>query len=265
MDVPPTSATRDGPRPPEVEVTQRSVLPPHVRSRSETFPNANQTSHSPHRNSRVRAASTAELPDSRRRPVRPRLTSLVSTPSLAPAVLHIAEDETETLGSFVPTNSSGISLRSLLRPDTLPLSITRAPRHAYPDYTYDEVQVREVRGSSLRHSPPPSISPPIPSICRTPSSYTDSDYFPTAPSSAGPVTPAREFSPSPTFRQKPLPLHPVLESLEDQSRFCVKTACANCHTVGNNFPCCPRCGEMWCSRDCRLQSNGGKRHICRKY
>ncbi|KAH9936303.1 uncharacterized protein B0H18DRAFT_319592 [Fomitopsis serialis] len=251
------------PRPQRGEVAQRSVLPSHVRPRSETLPSGDLIGRSPHTKSRVRAASTAQLSGSFHRHARPRLASLVITPSLAPAVLHIAQDETETLGSFAPTNPSSLSLRSLLRPESLSSVTTRTSRHFGPDHADDESPV-EFHGSSLRHSPSPSNSPTIPSICRTPSSYTGSDYFPTAPSSAGPATPARELSPPPILRQKPLPLHPVLESLEDQSRFCVTTACANCHKMGNNFPCCPRCGEMWCSRECRLQSNGGKRHLCRK-
>lgn len=236
----------------------RSTLPYHVRARSETLPSAEA---SPHTKSRTRAASTAELP---RLPRRSRLASLVSTPSLAPAVLYVPQDEAETLGSFAPTNPPRLRLRTLLQPQpSLPL-VMRAFGRSRPDSPDDETLLGEDSGSDPRHSPPPPDSPDIPSICRTPSSDTGSDYFPTAPSSAGPATPARDFSPSPFPGHKPLPLHPVLEMLEDQSKFCVRTACAHCRKVGNNFPCCPRCGEMWCSRDCRMQSNGGKRHTCRK-
>ncbi|EPT05228.1 hypothetical protein FOMPIDRAFT_1057522 [Fomitopsis schrenkii] len=240
----------------------RSILPVHVRPRSETLPSTEATC--PYTKSRARAASTAGPPRFQRRPPRSRLASLVSTPSLAPAVLHVPQDEPETIGSFAPTNPPSLKLRTLLHPGpSLPLAM-RAFRRPRPDSPNDETWLGEDSGSALRHSPSPPDSPDIPSICRTPSSYTESDYFPTAPSSAGPATPAREFSPSPIHGHKPLPLHPVLELLEDQSKFCVRTACAHCRKVGNNFPCCPRCGEMWCSRDCRMQSNGGKRHTCKK-
>ncbi|KZT73792.1 hypothetical protein DAEQUDRAFT_702712 [Daedalea quercina L-15889] len=264
MDMAPTFATRQVTRLPKAAVAQRAVLPYHVRARSETLACAEPTGRLLHTKSRVRAASTAEPPCSSRRPVRLRLASLLSTRSPAPAILHAPHDEAETLGSFAPTNPSGLFLRSLLRPKPLALDITRISRHCGPDPLYDEGSVHEFSDDDSPHSPSPPDSPAIPSICRTPSSYTGSDYFPTAPSSAGPATPARELSPSPIHRQKQRPLQPVLESLEDQSRFCVKTACANCHKTGNNFPCCPRCGEMWCSRECRVQSNRGKRHLCKK-
>ena len=255
-DAAPTFATRQ-------ILRLRSILPRHVRPRSETLPSSESAGRS-HTKSRARAASTVERPRLPGRPPRSRLASLVSTPSLAPAVLHVPKDETETLGSFAPTNPPSLTLRTLLRPECSSFPVMRALGRPCPDSPNDETWLREDSGSPLRHSPPPPDSPVIPSICRTPSSYTGSDYFPTAPSSAGPATPARELSPSPVHGQKPLPLHPVLESLEDQSKFCVRTACAHCRKMGNNFPCCPRCGEMWCSRECRMQSNGGKRHTCRK-
>ncbi|KAI0372144.1 hypothetical protein BV20DRAFT_98943 [Pilatotrama ljubarskyi] len=109
-----------------------------------------------------------------------------------------------------------------------------------------------------------SPSTSIPSICRTPSSYSGSEYFPTAPSSAGPATPVHAATVLPQARKSESSLYPVLESLERSSMFCVQTACATCGKHGSNFPCCPRCGEMWCSRSCRLQRGNGKRHICSK-
>ncbi|KAI0770314.1 hypothetical protein C8Q74DRAFT_1274758 [Fomes fomentarius] len=119
--------------------------------------------------------------------------------------------------------------------------------------------------------PPPS--PDLPSICRTPSSYSysESDYFPTAPSSAGPPTPVHTAATLPPSagaaaaacrKSKKESLHPVLEGLERASLFRVRTACATCGKYGSNFPCCPKCGEMWCSRACRLQKGDGKRHVC---
>lgn len=117
--------------------------------------------------------------------------------------------------------------------------------------------------------PPPS--PDLPSICRTPStySYSESDYFPTAPSSAGPPTPVHTAATLPpsagaaaACRKSKESLHPVLEGLERASLFRVRTACATCGKYGSNFPCCLKCGEMWCSRACRLQKGDGKRHVC---
>jgi hypothetical protein len=56
-------------------------------------------------------------------------------------------------------------------------------------------------------------------------------------------------------------LHPILAQLEGRSRLCTqKTYCSTCRKAGNDFPRCSKCGEMWCSRSCRLV--GGKRHVC---
>ncbi|KAI6015572.1 hypothetical protein BKA83DRAFT_2082597 [Pisolithus microcarpus] len=51
-------------------------------------------------------------------------------------------------------------------------------------------------------------------------------------------------------------LHPVLEGLERKSRVSCSSQCSTCLKSGRDFPRCGRCGQMWCSRDCRLQ--GGK-------
>ncbi|KAF8955287.1 hypothetical protein BDZ97DRAFT_303206 [Flammula alnicola] len=56
-------------------------------------------------------------------------------------------------------------------------------------------------------------------------------------------------------------LHPILASLERKSRLCSQIVqCTTCRKTGSDFPRCPRCGDMWCSRPCRLV--GGKRHAC---
>jgi len=190
------------------------------------------------------------------------LLSLTPVPTPVPAVLYAPQDEPEPLGSFAPTTSSIQSLQSIIASiaNKVP-SFPRASRHSNDAGGFDGVLMCRSSEMFSHGSSMPPDSPTIPSICRTPSSYTDSEYFPTAPSSAGPQTPACELSPSPNLKYK---LHPVLESLEDRSKFCHQTCCATCKREGTNFPCCPRCGEMWCSRECRLQGTGGKRHVCRK-
>ncbi|KAL4069873.1 hypothetical protein V8B97DRAFT_554860 [Scleroderma yunnanense] len=55
-------------------------------------------------------------------------------------------------------------------------------------------------------------------------------------------------------------LHPVLEALERRSRLSCQSQCSTCLKLGRDYPRCGRCGQMWCSRECRLQ--GGKKHIC---
>lgn len=55
-------------------------------------------------------------------------------------------------------------------------------------------------------------------------------------------------------------LPPVLKAIERSSRLSCRSICSACMKQGTNFPRCPRCDEMWCSRACRLQ--GGKKHVC---
>ncbi|KAF9447584.1 hypothetical protein P691DRAFT_802161 [Macrolepiota fuliginosa MF-IS2] len=57
-------------------------------------------------------------------------------------------------------------------------------------------------------------------------------------------------------------LHPILAKLEKESKLCkVKARCSTCGKIGAGFPVCGRCGEMWCSRECRIGE--GRRHVCR--
>ncbi|CAE6489917.1 unnamed protein product [Rhizoctonia solani] len=63
----------------------------------------------------------------------------------------------------------------------------------------------------------------------------------------------------------PLPkLDPVLAALEKSSKLKSKSLCLNCGKKGDNYPCCPRCGEAWCSRECRIEANNGGKHVCKR-
>ncbi|KAJ7820254.1 hypothetical protein B0H14DRAFT_2834261 [Mycena olivaceomarginata] len=54
-------------------------------------------------------------------------------------------------------------------------------------------------------------------------------------------------------------IHPTLEGLERGSRVGTgRVVCAGCGTSGVNFPRCPRCTKMWCSRACRTAPG----HLC---
>ncbi|KAI0953321.1 hypothetical protein AcW1_007569 [Taiwanofungus camphoratus] len=193
----------------------------------------------------------------------PDLSPVVSRrPTTASAVLHATTDVSTMFGSFSPTASPRHSLQALLVANTLVAdSCFPSSRVSHPLSSAGPSDSNSSKDLPQDLSSLPN-SPTLPSICRTPSSYTDSEYFPTAPSSAGPATPAREVSPSPKGKQRSL--HPALESLEGSSKLSVKMCCATCQVAGTNFPSCPRCGEMWCSRQCRLQGTGGKRHACAK-
>lgn len=81
------------------------------------------------------------------------------------------------------------------------------------------------------------------------------DSLSTASSSEAPTTPRN---------QSPLLGHdqPTLVDLEHRSHFRSPSVCVACRRSGANFPSCPRCGETWCSRGCRLKSSNGTRHHC---
>lgn len=110
----------------------------------------------------------------------------------------------------------------------------------------------------------------IPTISRTPSTYSCSD----SEGSASPVSiafpvlicepPIKDHEPphSVGLTQKPhiSKMNHLLAKAERASKFRTKAECSACGKAGLDYPTCPRCQEMWCSRECRLQ--GRKRHIC---
>lgn len=231
--------------------------------------------HPPRR--RVRAASSATLgaaPGSR--PRLPSMLASVLTQNRAPARPSESTNNPDLIGSFTPTSCPRPRLQRLLSlsgtssSHPAPLPHPSAPHAASFGTERRRAHLHSSQPRSRHQSVPvpplpvdPPASPNLPSICRTPSSYSGSDYFSTAPSSAGPTTPVPSAAALPEGR-KPESLHPVLASLEQSSMFRVQTACATCGKYGSNFPCCPKCGEKWCSRVCRLRKGNGKRHICAK-
>ncbi|CAE6483186.1 unnamed protein product [Rhizoctonia solani] len=63
----------------------------------------------------------------------------------------------------------------------------------------------------------------------------------------------------------PLPkMDSVLAELEKSSKLKSKSVCLSCGKKGDNYPCCPRCGETWCSRECRIAANNGGKHMCKR-
>ena len=98
-----------------------------------------------------------------------------------------------------------------------------------------------------------AVWPPNPHSPRTPSI----DSLDTASPSEAPATPR-------TQAMLPHDLPPVsispLEELERYSRFRVPGVCMTCKRAGSNFPHCGKCGDMWCSRQCRTGAAGT--HAC---
>ncbi|KAI0785276.1 hypothetical protein C8Q75DRAFT_776661 [Abortiporus biennis] len=262
----------------------RNLRSNHTRSMSVTMRRTTPSTIPPStprsERARSRAASTVSY-SGPHGPARIRVSSLatISTGVVpkAEAVEPIATGGEETIGSFTPTGCPRQQLHSLLGPATRPRFYSVAGRRSNGS-PRGAILPHRRQSMTISNSPPdnaPTMNPdsPIPSICRTPSSYSeDSEYFSTAPSSAGPQTPTVTFSPLPPPMLK-LPgqmttpgmsIPASLAALEEKSKFRVRTHCASCRKFGSNFPCCPRCGEMWCSRECRLRSGNGKRHTCKK-
>lgn len=150
----------------------------------------------------------------------------------------------DAVDSYFSVDISHSSLRSLLGPDAHDEQQLPLPRRD----VYDDVRAEsaDLVATERDHSASPSRS-----IRRS----SSRDSFSTAPSSEAPATPK---SHSPLLPE----IRPSLADLEHASRFRVQAQCVTCRKPGSNFPSCSRCGETWCSRECRLKGSGGSRHVC---
>ncbi|KAI0720485.1 hypothetical protein C8T65DRAFT_791448 [Cerioporus squamosus] len=90
---------------------------------------------------------------------------------------------------------------------------------------------------------------------RSPSPTPSIDSVDTASSSEAPATPRTN-----SILAHELPASSSLEELERTSRFRVPGVCTSCKRAGSNFPSCAKCGETWCSRECRVGTAGT--HAC---
>ncbi|KAJ7598787.1 hypothetical protein C8J56DRAFT_915028 [Mycena floridula] len=96
------------------------------------------------------------------------------------------------------------------------------------------------------------------------SSRKSMDLRPMNPYSTGIPSISRTMSPGSSSKFLP----PTATRLSEQ-HLAVRTAgrrdkgsqCATCLKAGKEFPRCRKCGDMWCSRQCRV--NGGARHRCK--
>ena len=160
-------------------------------------------------------------------------------------------DKHQAYGSFVPVRSATPTLQKFVSYSS---STIRTPRRR--KVTFDDR--RTISFTYDVDSDDSSSSPEVPYITRTfPSPSASPDLPPSSPSSLS-STSIRT-----TESKRDSELHPILAKLERQSRLCGNVAqCSTCRKKGSDFPRCAKCGDMWCSRACRLV--GGKRHICKK-
>ncbi|KAF8917116.1 hypothetical protein CPB85DRAFT_1453163 [Mucidula mucida] len=153
---------------------------------------------------------------------------------------------TSTLHQFTKSSNSGGFFRGRSRP-TLPWLNSSVSR------------VENPWNSSTIDSPSS-----IPSISRTSSLSDTSEYTTPLPDTPSDTASLHRFVMYPKKHHHhtiPTALNPILAALERKSKLCTfKAHCATCGKPGNDYPRCGRCGETWCSRECR--THGGKRHVC---
>lgn len=152
-----------------------------------------------------------------------------------------AEGHANVYGSFTTTVPATLWLRTRLSLE-IPVPGIRRSNQRDHDYSYDSPP-----DSPLSIFPSLSGSRRSPSISRT----LLTDFDSAEPSAA---------SSSMDSDGDTAKLYPVLEAVEKGSKLSYRTICSTCKRAGTNYPRCPRCNEMWCSRACRLQ--GGKKHSC---
>jgi len=196
------------------------------------------------------------------RPIRPRtrtrtlsLLSVSSAASLG-SIFEISKADStsgvsqrpethEAYGSFIPLRSAKSTLKDVV--SLYPSSTTiRPPRRRRVTFAFDNIHASSFSFERNSHEP---SSPQVPYITR---SSLDSSCPPSPTSSSSSIHTTHHIRPD---------LHPILASLERNSRLCTQVIeCWTCGKAGSDFPRCAKCGVMWCSRPCRLV--GGKRHVC---
>jgi len=161
-------------------------------------------------------------------------------------------------GSFTTTPSASSWLRSyaFLNLPEVSISLSYERRQGkLPDRGFSSTYDYDSPDSSV--APDSPLSATRPSISRT----SSSDSYIVEPFTKN--SPVIITDPGPSTLPTDLgsnKLHPILEAVESASKLSSRTACSPCLKSGFDYPRCPRCKDMWCSRECRLQ--GGKRHVC---
>lgn len=161
-----------------------------------------------------------------------------------PSSAEAVQGDLQAYGSFTTTVPAVLWLRSSF-------SVPSKSRGKQPDtgwaneYNFEPPDLPRSR----------SRSPHRPSISRTSSMNSSLGSHPIGVSSSHDSPPASPLGDNVST------LCPILEAIENASKLSCRTICVACLKTGRDFPRCPRCGDMWCSRECRMQ--GGKRHVCK--
>jgi hypothetical protein len=182
-----------------------------------------------------------------------RTLSMVSPAGSAPKIIIAVQNNTSTsaargaaAGAFTLTGCARAALRVLAS------GTYDDESDSYTDSS-EEFTPTHVRTRS-NHS-----DKDVPSISRTASPF-EGERAPIPPGWGGRGAgraQRRERSPGRSQHRREQPqrarIHPTLDTLERGSRLGTgSVVCAACAKPGENFPRCPRCAKMWCSRACRI-------------
>lgn len=162
-----------------------------------------------------------------------------------PSPAEVVQGDLHAHGSFTTTVPAVFWIRSCFSIPSKPHGKRRGTGRAN-EYNFDLPDLNRSR----------SRSPVRPSISCTSSMIST---FGEQPSRSG--LSSYDSPPASPLGNNISTLCPILEAIENASKLSGRTVCVTCLKTGRDFPHCPRCGDMWCSRECRMQ--GGKRHICR--
>ncbi|KAH9854671.1 hypothetical protein C2E23DRAFT_725990 [Lenzites betulinus] len=215
----------------------------------------------PNNGAHTRPASTRARTMSTPRVSRTMSPALPVAPK-SPALSYIDLEGHDAAPSYTYLSSARDALLTVVGSTPIDERPSRSPvRNFFHDrapasHSPDSESPSPLTAETLAHRAHSHSRPRRRSASRTPSI----DSLDTASSSEAPATP----------RTHSVLAHelPSLDDLERSSRFRVESTCVKCHRPGSNFPSCAKCGERWCSRECRLQAQeqrgvaGARAHAC---
>jgi len=197
-------------------------------------------------------------------PSRPKRHTLTSP--FAPLSASAQQLKALPSSSVLANSSSGLfagpaslsNVRDALLAISQSYSISQPPYHGpgFSENTWTSDAAPQPDVQIVSSEPIPTTSSASTLTVRSRTSSTVS--LATASSSEGPETP-RAHSPLMSPSQE---LRRSLSDLEHTSRFRAPTSCVTCKRSGSNYPCCPKCGDVWCSRHCRMAAGKDGKHSC---
>lgn len=177
---------------------------------------------------------------------------LLAPPSISRALVPDEDEPASNLGDSNGLNIPGTWDRILV-PGQGGQDIVSTPRPVFPieskPWTWEDKGKGKVHAPGIAPTLQRTSSAPVPAT----KTKVDSRLQPAAASVLRPSNRGYDSN------------LPSLAAIESNSRLMrSKIVCATCNEVGPDFPRCGRCGEAWCSRECRVEANkpSGGKHRC---